>query len=271
MGRMPGASGGARCYALRMQHPPDPPPSGGPGAQFAPGADRAAYVQQMFGEISGRYDLLNRLMTGGRDRAWRRLAARELVIPGDRVVDVGCGTGDLSFAAARAGAREVLGLDFAAPMVQRARHKAGTRSHRVSFGLGDATALPLADQSVDVWCSAFVVRNIPDLDRALAEAYRVLRPGGRLGILEIPRMERGALRPLARLHFQRAVPLLGRLVSGHREAYTYLPVSVDQFLSPAELSARLDQAGFYVRQVRMLMLGTVALHIAERPRSAWPS
>lgn len=253
----------------------DPRPTGsqevGPREVFEPGADRAAYVQQMFSEISGRYDLVNRVMTGGRDRAWRSLAARELVIPGDRVVDVGCGTGDLSFAVARAGAREVLGLDFAEPMLMRARQKAKKRSHRVSFGSGDATALPLADQSVDVWCSAFVVRNIPDLDQALSEAYRVLRPGGRLGILEIPRMDRGILRPFARVHFQRVVPVIGRVIGGHAEAYTYLPVSVDQFLTPDELSQRLDGAGFYVRQVRKLMFGTVALHIAERPRSGWPS
>lgn len=231
-------------------------------------AERAGYVRQMFGEISGRYDLMNTLMTAGRHHAWRRLAARALVRPGDRVVDVGCGTGDLSFACLEAGAAAVTGLDFAPPMVARARHKAAERhADAASFAIADATRLPLDDASVDGWCSAFVVRNIPDLDAALAEAYRVLRPGGRLAILEIPRMDRGLLRPFARIHFQHVIPRLGRLISGHRSAYTYLPVSVDHFLTPEELSAALERTGFTVTHVRRLMFGTVALHIAEKPEA----
>ena len=137
-------------------------------------------------------------------------------------------------------------------------------SRGTSFALGDATRLPVADGSVDVWCSAFVVRNIPDLDRALAEAHRVLRPGGRIGVLEIPRLDRGLLRPLIRLHFAHLVPLLGRLISGHSSAYEYLPLSVDHFLTPQEFSQRLRDAGFELREVRVMMLGTVAMHIAER-------
>ena len=133
------------------------------------------------------------------------------------------------------------------------------------FAAGEATRLPVADASVDVWCSAFVVRNIPDLDVALSEAWRVLRPGGRLGILEIPRMDPSLLRPFAQVHFQRVVPLLGRAVSGHQSAYTYLPTSVEHFLSPSELAARLRASGFEVRAVRSLMFGTVAMHIAEKP------
>jgi demethylmenaquinone methyltransferase/2-methoxy-6-polyprenyl-1,4-benzoquinol methylase len=220
----------------------------------------------MFEDITARYDLMNTLMTGGRHHAWRRLAARELVRPGDTVADVGCGTGDLAFACLEAGARAVLGLDFARPMLERARQKARARGleARVSFALGDATRLPLADASVDAWCSAFVVRNIPDLDAALAEACRVLKPGGRLAVLEIPRLEPSLLRPAIRLHFTRLVPLVGRLVSGHRAAYSYLPVSVDRFLTPPEFTARLRGAGFELRHVRLLMLGTVALHVAQR-------
>ena len=233
---------------------------------FEPRADRASYVRRMFGDIAARYDLMNALMSLGRDRAWRRLAAHELVRPGDRIVDVGCGTGDLALACIEAGAASVTGVDFAAPMLVRAREKAAERAaSSLSFALGDATRLPLPDASVDGWCSAFVVRNIPDLDGALAEAWRVLRPGGRLAMLEIPRLDHGLLRPLIRLHFSRVVPLAGRLITGHRNAYRYLPLSVDHFLTPPELSGRLRDAGFAVRSVRLMMLGTIALHVAERP------
>ncbi len=240
----------------------DEPP---PAELFEDDERRAGYVRSMFGEIAGRYDLMNTLMTGGRHRAWRRTTARALVRPGDAVLDVGCGTGDLAFACAGEGASSVLGVDFAEPMLAHARRKAQDRdASAVSFAAADATRLPLAAASVDVWCAAFVVRNIPDLDAAFAEARRVLRPGGRLGVLEIPRLERGWLRPLARVHFQRVVPLVGRAVSGHRSAYRYLPVSVDHFLTVEELSARLEAAGFAIEQVRSFGLRTVALHVARR-------
>ncbi len=239
------------------------------GRLFEEGVDRAAYVQTMFGEISPRYDLMNRVMTVGQDQGWRRRAARAVVRPGDTVVDAGTGTGDLALACIDAGAAQVIGLDFARPMLMRAQAKAdGSEFGLSGFALGDATRLPLSDASADVWCSAFVVRNIPDLDAALREAARVLRPGGRLVVLEIPKMDRGWLRPFARAHFNQVVPRLGRLISGHRSAYTYLPVSVDHFLTPREFTMRLREAEFDVTQVRRLMFGTVAMHVARKPRAA---
>lgn len=235
---------------------------------FEEGADRASYVQTMFSEISSRYDLMNRVMTVGQDQGWRRRAARAVVRPGDTVVDAGTGTGDLALACIDAGAAQVIGFDFARPMLMRARTKALHGEFGLTgFALGDATHLPLPDASVDVWCSAFVVRNIPDLDAALREAARVLRPGGRLVVLEIPKMDAGPLRPFARIHFKQIVPRLGRLISGHRSAYAYLPVSVDHFLTPREFTGRLRAAGLEVTQVRRLMFGTVAMHVARKPES----
>lgn len=239
-----------------------------PHRLFESGIERTPYVRRMFGDIAARYDLLNALMSAGRDTAWRRLAASRLVRPGDRIVDVGCGTGDLAFACIEAGAGSVIGVDFAGPMLTRAQQKAAARGITTfAAALGDATRLPLPDGSVDGWCSAFLVRNIPDLDAALAEAHRVLRPGGRFAVLEIPRTARGPLRHLMRLHLGTFVPIAGRVISGHESAYRYLPLSVDHFLTPAEFTQRLRAAGFRVREVRSLMFGTVALHVAERPAS----
>jgi len=238
-----------------------------PEALFEGGSDRAAYVRQMFGEISHRYDLVNRVMTVGQDQSWRRLAASQVVRLGDTVLDAGTGTGDLAFACLDAGAARVVGIDVAGPMLEQARAKAEQRrvGEVAGFGLGDATRLPLPDASVDAWCSAFVVRNIPDLPAAFSEAYRVLKPGGRLAVLEIPRMEPGLLRPFARIHFRHVVPRIGRAITGHSEAYRYLPVSVDHFLAPRELTELLRETGFVVTQVRMLMFRTVAMHIAVKP------
>ena len=250
---------------MTQQQPPERPET--PHRLFEPEADRADYVRRMFGEIAGRYDLMNMVMTGGRHHAWRAATARALVRPGDRVIDVGCGTGDLALACARAGADAVLGIDFAEPMLPLARRKARARgATNVDFAVAEALRLPLADASVDVWCAGFVVRNVPDLSAALAEARRVLRPGGRIGVLDIPRVEGGVLAPLARLHLARVVPLLGRAISGHRDAYRYLPVSAARFLTVDELSARLAAAGFEVERVRRFGLRSVALHVAVRSR-----
>ena len=255
---------------MTAPRPPDPPPTPAPeGVEglYEPSADRAGYVRRIFGEIAGRYDLMNTIMTGGRHHAWRAATARDLVRVGDRVVDVGCGTGDLSLACARAGADAVIGVDFAAPMLPLARRKAARRggdAARVAFARGDGLRLPLADGSADAWCAAFVLRNVPDVDGLLAEARRVLRPGGRLAVLDIPRIGGGLLAPFQRFHLQRVVPLLGRLVGGHADAYRYLPVSAERFMSIDELSARLAAAGFEVERVRTFGVGTVALHLAVR-------
>ena len=192
-------------------------------------------VRSMFDRIAPVYDAMNRVMTAGLDLRWRRLAASEVVRPGDRVLDAACGTGDLALADHRAGALEVTGLDFSPRMLERARRKApGLR-----FVEGDLLALPFADGSFDAATVGFGVRNVSDLELALRELRRVLRPGGRLAILEITR-PRGLLRPFFTLWFDRLVPLLGRLLPGG-DAYAYLPASVARFPAAEELAGLLER------------------------------
>jgi demethylmenaquinone methyltransferase / 2-methoxy-6-polyprenyl-1,4-benzoquinol methylase len=213
-------------------------------------------VRSMFDRIAPFYDLMNRVMTAGLDRRWRRLAVQEVVWPGERVLDACCGTGDLAVEAERRGGR-VVGLDFSARMLERARRKSGT----IQWVQGDALALPFADGDFDAATVGFGVRNLEDLDRGLAELHRILRPGGKLAVLEITR-PRGLLRPFFRVWLDVLVPLAGRILPGGK-AYTYLPASVRRFPGPEDLSRLLEKAGF--REVRYQLLGggSVALHVGQ--------
>jgi len=213
-------------------------------------------VRTMFDRIAPVYDVMNRTMTAGLDRRWRRITAQTVVRPGDTVLDACCGTGDLAIAAARAGGR-VVGLDFSQAMLGRARRKAP----ELEWLEGDLLALPFAAASFDAATVGFGVRNVEDLARALAELRRVLRPGGRLGILEITR-PRGLLAPFYRVWFDGVVPLLGKLLPGG-SAYSYLPASVRRFPGPAELAELISAAGFRGVEVRLFGGGIVALHTAE--------
>lgn len=215
-------------------------------------------VRGMFDRIAPVYDLMNRLMTVGLDRRWRRLAVAQVVWPGDRVLDACCGTGDLAIEAERRGGR-VVGLDFSERMLERARRKSPT----IEWVRGDALALPFRDGDFDAATVGFGVRNLEDLARGLAEFGRVLRPGGRIAVLEITR-PRGFLRLFFRLWFDVLVPLAGRILPGGK-AYTYLPASVRRFPGPEDLSALLEQAGFVDVGFRLLGGGAVALHTAGRP------
>ncbi|HKG09297.1 MAG TPA: bifunctional demethylmenaquinone methyltransferase/2-methoxy-6-polyprenyl-1,4-benzoquinol methylase UbiE [Gaiellaceae bacterium] len=213
-------------------------------------------VRAMFDRIAPVYDTMNRVMTAGLDQRWRGATARAVVRPGDSVLDACCGTGDLAVAAARKGGR-VTGLDFSERMLERARRKAP----ELEWVEGDVLALPFADGSFDAATVGFGVRNLDDLERGLAELRRVLRPGGRVGVLEITQ-PRGALRPFYRLWFDRIVPLLGRVLPGG-SAYTYLPASVRRFPAPDELSGMLERAGFADVRYRTFAAGIVALHTAD--------
>ena len=214
-------------------------------------------VRGMFDRIAPVYDVMNRVMTAGLDRAWRRLAVEEVVQPGFRVLDACCGTGDLAIAAEREGGI-VTGLDFSPAMLECARRKSGT----VTWVEGDVLALPFPDGSFDAATVGFGVRNVADLEAGVAELARVLRPGGRLAILEITR-PRGILRPFFSLWFDRVVPLLGRVLPGGK-AYTYLPASVRRFPDAEELVALLERNG--LERVRFRLLGgtIVALHVGVR-------
>jgi demethylmenaquinone methyltransferase/2-methoxy-6-polyprenyl-1,4-benzoquinol methylase len=214
-------------------------------------------VRCLFDRIAPVYDVMNRVMTAGLDRSWRRLAVEAVVQPGDRVLDACCGTGDLAVAAEREGGI-VTGLDFSARMLERARRK----SSSITWVEGDLLALPFEDGAFDSATVGFGVRNVADLDEALAELHRVLRPNGRLAILEITQA-RGVLRPFFSLWFDRIVPLLGKVLPGGK-AYTYLPASVRRFPGAEELVTLLEGHGF--QQVRFRLLGgsIVALHTGVR-------
>jgi demethylmenaquinone methyltransferase/2-methoxy-6-polyprenyl-1,4-benzoquinol methylase len=210
-------------------------------------------VRTMFDRIAPVYDVMNRVMTAGLDQRWRRLTVRAVVRPGDRVLDACCGTGDLAVAARQAGGT-VVGLDFSAPMLERARRK----DDSVEWVQGDLLELPFADGSFDGATVGFGVRNVTDLERALAELRRVLRPGGRLGILEITR-PRGPLRLFYRLWFDVLIPLAGKILPGGK-AYTYLPASVRRFPGPRDLADLMRTQGFTEVGYRTLGGGIVALH-----------
>jgi len=215
-------------------------------------------VRGMFDRIAPVYDVMNRVMTAGLDRRWRRLAAAEVVWPGDRVLDACCGTGDLAVEAEQRGGR-VVGLDFSERMLERARKKSGA----IEWVRGDALALPFEDGTFDAATVGFGVRNLADLEGGLRELARVLRPGGKLAVLEITR-PRGLLKPFFQLWFDVLVPLAGRVLPGGK-AYTYLPASVRRFPGPDDLSTLLERAGFEGVRYRLLGGGSVALHVGTRP------
>jgi demethylmenaquinone methyltransferase/2-methoxy-6-polyprenyl-1,4-benzoquinol methylase len=211
-------------------------------------------VRSMFDRIAPVYDVMNRVMTAGLDLRWRRLAAVAVVRSGDRVIDGACGTGDLAVADVRAGAGSVVGVDFSARMLERARRKAPG----IEWVEGDLLALPFEAASFDAATVGFGVRNVADLEGALRELRRVLRADGRLAILEITR-PRGVLKPFFEVWFDRLVPLLGRLLPGGA-AYSYLPQSVTRFPKAEELAALLERAGFTHVRFQLLAGSIIALH-----------
>ena len=225
-------------------------------------AARESQVRSMFDRIAGRYDLLNSVMSAGLHHRWRTRAVDIAgVASGDRALDVCCGTGDLALELKRTVGEQgrVVGLDFSEPMLELARSKSSRLGLDVEFVQGNALELPFADDAFDAATVGFGVRNLVDLRSGIAELARVVRPGGRVVILEITTPTDPPLSWFYRLWFDAAVPLLGA-VAGDRDAYTYLPESVRRFPPPLELAEMMHQVG--LRSIRYLLLagGIVAIH-----------
>ena len=236
------------------------------------GDDKARYVSSMFDGISGRYDLMNTLMTGGMHHLWRwRTTAVAGRAGTGEALDIATGTGDMAWELAdRPSVSRVVGLDFAPRMLARA--KAKTRRHvgeapRVHWVRGDALSLPFSDGRFRSITCGFGLRNFSDLEAGLREMARVLAPGGRVVILDIvPVMGNDGLSRLFQWYFKRAVPWMGSLIGGSREAYTYLPESVQHYVTAEELAAMMEGIGLRGVEFRKMGLGTVAIHAGEKPR-----
>ena len=228
------------------------------------GAERAGYVRAMFGRIAPRYDIMNRLMTFGQDLHWRRLLLQRIALKqNERMLDLGTGTGDIAGEALSDEKVSLcVGADFALEMMQVGRLRPAMR--QVRWTGSDALHLPFPGGSFDAVTSGFLMRNVIDIDAALAEQYRVLRVGGRVACLDTTPPLDDWLRPLILMHFRFIMPLLGRLVAGQAEAYAYLPSTTEKFLAPEALQQKFAQAGFQNVRYQRLMLGTIALHWAEK-------
>lgn len=221
----------------------------------------------MFTRIARRYDLMNSLMTGGRHHAWRTLTARATVgSPPGPALDLATGTADLAMAVRSVSpTRKVVGVDFSEAMLTIARRKLWARGERhVPLAAADALRLPFRDQTFSCVTSAFLLRNLEDLEAGLAEMRRVTKEGGRIVALDIVEPQAPVWRQVFRVYFHRIVPAIGALVAGDRSAYTYLPQSVARFVTPGELAALMTRVGLRDVSCRRVGLGTIALHAGTR-------
>jgi demethylmenaquinone methyltransferase/2-methoxy-6-polyprenyl-1,4-benzoquinol methylase len=229
--------------------------------------EHAGRVREMFSAIAGRYDLLNHLLSGNVDKRWRRIVAtrvRDKLSTSDaRVLDVACGTGDLSLTLFEITGAGVIGTDFCRPMLEIA---AGKTSGRISLIEGDALDLPFRDGTFDVATIAFGLRNLSNVESGLVELSRVVKPGGWVAVLEFSQPTNAIFRPLFNFYFRRLLPWMGGLISGSRSAYTYLPASVQKFPDQSQLSLLMERAGFDQVRYENLTGGIAALHMGRRPK-----
>ena len=225
------------------------------------GRERATYVQTMFTRIAKRYDLMNRLMTGGQDIRWRKQVI-QLAKPNQnaRLLDIGTGTGDLAREAlAQFPQASVIAADFTLEMM-----RAGQKRGELNFSSADALHLPFKDLFFDAVVSGFLMRNVIDLQKALQEQYRVLKNGGRIVILDTTRPKKNILSPFIWLHMHVLIPALGGLLTGVSEAYRYLPESTEGFVTAENMAARMVAAGFKQVNYQRFMFGTIAIHWGEK-------
>jgi demethylmenaquinone methyltransferase / 2-methoxy-6-polyprenyl-1,4-benzoquinol methylase len=232
--------------------------------------DHAQRVREMFATIAKRYDLLNHLLSANIDMRWRRLVARRvrerLVSDRSRILDVACGTGDLSLTLFEATEAQIIATDFCRPMLEIAASKSQHRTNQISLVEGDALTLPFMDQSFDAVTIGFGLRNLSAVDEGLKELWRVLKPGGCLAVLEFSKPQAPILRPLFQLYFTKLLPLLGGVISGSHGAYSYLPNSVQKFPDQKQLASIMSNLGFAGVSFENLTGGIAALHLAQKPK-----
>lgn len=230
------------------------------------GSERAAYVQNMFGRIAGRYNLMNRLMTGGQDLKWRRFVVQQARLKsGDKLLDLATGTGDIAFEALKAIPNlQVVGGDFSLPMMQVGQTL--PMGKQVGWTGADALNLPFPDGAFNAITAGFLTRNVIDIPRMFAEQLRVLKTGGRIVLLDSSPPKDNLLKPFIEIHLRYIIPLLGRIVAGKNgaDAYQYLPSSTQAFKTPEELAKLMTQAGVRNVQFRTFMFGTMAVHWGEK-------
>lgn len=232
---------------------------------FNSSEEKYTYVNDMFGRIAKRYDLMNKIMSGGQDIRWRKLVVKAAKLPSrGKLLDIATGTGDIAFEALHQHPDLALsvGADFTLPMMWVGQNRAKGRP--VRWSAADTMHLPFPDESFDAVTSGFLMRNVTDVSVALADQVRVCRSGGRIVILEIPRPADTLFGKLFKFYFHQIVPIIGGIISGQRDAYTYLPQSADAFLRPDELKIAMEAAGLKNVNYRMLMFGTMALHVGEK-------
>ncbi|HCB48179.1 MAG TPA: ubiquinone biosynthesis protein [Chloroflexi bacterium] len=228
------------------------------------GQERARYVQGMFARIAGRYDLMNRLMTGGQDVRWRRIVIQEAQLPtGGKLLDIATGTGEI----AQEGLRQhpdilAVGGDFVLEMMGVGQQNPERRAIR--WVAADTLTLPFPDGVFDAVTSGFLMRNVVDVPGAFREQARVTRPGGRIVVLESSPPKKNVLRPFIRFHLNHIIPTLGKMVAGEADAYRYLPDSTQQFQEPDSLMAIMRQAGLENVRYNLYMFGTIAIHVGQK-------
>lgn len=230
--------------------------------------DKGAFVRDMFAKIAPRYDAANRVLTAGMDESWRKRAIALLAPPrGGTVLDLCCGTGDVVFHLLRTDPTlAITGIDFCAPMLDGARKRGEREANgKATFLEGDVMSLPFADASFDGATMGFSLRNVVDIDQVLREVIRVLKPGARFVNLDVSKAPNKMFKRAFDLYFYRLVPLVGGIVGGSKQAYTYLPNSLTNHPNAEELRDRFTRAGFAHAGFQRLMGGSIAIHYGTKP------